>query len=1008
MNTTGTGGNAFRKRGSANRPLFALGTGAVVCSLALSAVIAPTAFAATGDTITGIAWQDYSGDGIKEVTDPVLAGIEVMAVDDDGNETAAVTTGADGTYSLTLPSDAASWRVVAAIPDEAEWALWEEGYVGPDNGSSVQFADAGATNVDFSFHVPDAFVEYNPFVYVPIARFGALNGSGATKTAGVVLPWDAGNTPKTLTATAELNAQESTASTWRVKWSEIGSTNGSAWQRDRDDDGVGRLFTAAYLKSNVALGPGGIGAIYEVTPTDGTMSSPTADPAVLLDLADYGIDVGESGRVDEASWTDSDYLYEATDRFPYIGTNGLGGMSLSPDGNTLFVVNLKNRSLVSIDVSDPSAIGAVTEIELDSYFSDSSDLRPFGLTVDPETGSMYMSVSKTGEITGDSADTGLQVYRFDPSDPAALELVLDQKFGTLASAALWSRSPRAWANSSDDVVPATGVYGFQYQQYIASDVSVLHGNLVIGLRSRTGDQAGAETPITLASGTVSVVVGATGATLLAVPQAGGTFEFAVENWNFFDDGWTSTRGESQGSMATVPSRPDGVLVSGIHVGGGSYETGIRRLNTTTGNHVNALGPVLNKQPDGVTQPSLAKANGLGSISALAGNAPIEIGNRVWFDADRDGEQDASEVPIEGVTVRLLNADGDELAVTTTDADGVYKFRSDEAPGLTAHTEYVVEFDASSAVLPTSVVDLGVTDASAFGLTNPATVAELFDSNPAIETGRASVTTGGWGENDHSIDAGYVIRPNVGLDKKVLLAGESPADAPAASDTFYEDGTPKPRVVAVGDTIRYVLTVTAAIGAPADDVTVADKLPTGLIMTGYASTMNGAVDTQQYDGTTWTIGDMAAGDTAQLIVTARVGSLTPLNQQVTNVAQLSVDGEDVLDVEEKNPGRDGGRNAEPDDGYDEVDILIQEDGGPGSAGTTSGTPGATNPIGTPGTSDSVGTAGTSDPTGTPGTTETAGTPGTTETAGTPGTTETAGTPGTTETAGTPGTTETAGY
>ena len=52
-----------------------------------------------------------------------------------------------------------------------------------------------------------------------------------------------------------------------------------------------------------------------------------------------------------------------------------------------------------------------------------------------------------------------------------------------------------------------------------------------------------------------------------------------------------------------------------------------------------------------------------------------IGNYVWFDANADGIQDATETPIQGVTVNLLNASGAILQTTTTSATGLYEFDS---------------------------------------------------------------------------------------------------------------------------------------------------------------------------------------------------------------------------------------------------------------------------------------------------------------------------------------------
>src|SRR5690606_38739195 len=74
-----------------------------------------------------------------------------------------------------------------------------------------------------------------------------------------------------------------------------------------------------------------------------------------------------------------------------------------------------------------------------------------------------------------------------------------------------------------------------------------------------------------------------------------------------------------------------------------------------------------------TTGNFGKGSGLSALSLLAAPAPIQIGNYVWFDADRDGEQDADEIAVPGATVRLLDTEGNELASTTTDENGEYYF-----------------------------------------------------------------------------------------------------------------------------------------------------------------------------------------------------------------------------------------------------------------------------------------------------------------------------------------------
>lgn len=67
-----------------------------------------------------------------------------------------------------------------------------------------------------------------------------------------------------------------------------------------------------------------------------------------------------------------------------------------------------------------------------------------------------------------------------------------------------------------------------------------------------------------------------------------------------------------------------------------------------------------------------KANGLGDLEILTDYQPIEIGNRIWNDANNNGIQDAGEAGINAVAVQLLSpglngifGDGDDVIVATT-------------------------------------------------------------------------------------------------------------------------------------------------------------------------------------------------------------------------------------------------------------------------------------------------------------------------------------------------------
>jgi hypothetical protein len=120
--------------------------------------------------------------------------------------------------------------------------------------------------------------------------------------------------------------------------------------------------------------------------------------------------------------------------------------------------------------------------------------------------------------------------------------------------------------------------------------------------------------------------------------------------------------------------------------------------------------------------------------------PATIGDKVWVDSDGDGIQDTGEAGVAGVTVELLDENGNSFSTpitTTTDANGKYSFNV--APGT-----YSVKFSNPSTTLYTgfTLADQGTddvdSDANSSGLTNSVTVES--------------------GEINNTLDAGLVPKP----------------------------------------------------------------------------------------------------------------------------------------------------------------------------------------------------------------------------------------------------------
>ncbi|SFD14779.1 SdrD B-like domain-containing protein [Massilia yuzhufengensis] len=155
----------------------------------------------------------------------------------------------------------------------------------------------------------------------------------------------------------------------------------------------------------------------------------------------------------------------------------------------------------------------------------------------------------------------------------------------------------------------------------------------------------------------------------------------------------------------------------------------------------------------------AGATGLSQVVTLASGehnttidagvyTPASLGDRVWLDANANGQQDDGETGVAGVKVSLhgggldgqLSTTGDNtLVTTTTDASGKYKF-----DGLAPGVEYQVEFDKPAGSVFTGL-DIGNDNS---------------DSDAGAQ-GRSQVVTLASGENNTSIDAGVYVKASLG-------------------------------------------------------------------------------------------------------------------------------------------------------------------------------------------------------------------------------------------------------
>ncbi len=132
----------------------------------------------------------------------------------------------------------------------------------------------------------------------------------------------------------------------------------------------------------------------------------------------------------------------------------------------------------------------------------------------------------------------------------------------------------------------------------------------------------------------------------------------------------------------------------------------------------------------------AQITGIDAGLILQLTTKASIGDRVWYDSNRDGDQDAGEPGIAGVTVQLLDAANTVLATTTTDAFGMYIF-TNLNPGV-----YRVSFGGVAGMQRTVLNATG------------GTIADITDSDADPTTGRTQGYTLNAGGKNMSVDAGY--------------------------------------------------------------------------------------------------------------------------------------------------------------------------------------------------------------------------------------------------------------
>ncbi len=343
-------------------------------------------------------FKDFNSNGVLDsasdlAADHGVANITVRAfAAGQSTPSATASSSATGAYTLTGLTSAGAYRIeFSALPSD-----YSPSFAG--SGSSVQFANAGATNVNFALNAPCDYCQNAPYFATSFRINGdPLAGGGAgSLMSTLALPYSAsGDTPiQHVTMTVG---------------SQTGALWGMAYRRE-----TRTLYTAAVVQRHIGFGPLGIGGIYTIA-VDNPSAVSTATAAPFVDLASLSVMVGANPRNPGDLSSDHNLPSHDPGAFDAVGKIGMGGIDVSDDGGTLWVVNLNGPELLSLplNIAAPAAAD-VTHIAIPSPACANGVFRPFA--VKARYGRVYVGgVCSAEGASASAADLQAHVLVHDPA-----------------------------------------------------------------------------------------------------------------------------------------------------------------------------------------------------------------------------------------------------------------------------------------------------------------------------------------------------------------------------------------------------------------------------------------------------------------------------------------------------------------------------------------------------------------------------------------------------------------
>ena len=650
----------------------------------------------TGNT-GGTVWRDYNNDGIKDASETQgVSGVTVKAFDCNGTLLGTTTSDANGQYTFSTFTPSVSNKIrleFSGIPTP-----YKASGSGSGNGTDVRFVSATGCAYDFGINNPSDYCQTNPQYVLPCYVNGTTTGTGANDAAVIATPYSSTGLNS---AYADFNGTQGTGPVARMDAliSQVGSVWGEAYHQTQK-----HIYFGTFLKRHVGMADGP-GYIYNfdysgTTPSyTGKFNLQGATPNNGGAAIDLGTVCRSAACAGSGTGITADYVLSTDkalpnidlDAFGKIGTMSFGDLEMQPQTDYLWAVNLYQKALIRVNVSSnptalPTDVAQYVLSDITGYpTSTTGILRPWALKFNDGKG--YLGVVNDATVSGLQSDLRAYVLQFDPNNiNAGFTQVLnfDPNIKKDPDPVQAPVKFQKWVNTYS--VPPVNVFPLTGKDYAFYPQAILSGiefdgsnNMYLSFLDRLGHQLGYDNYAPLSQTTAFLRTWTFGELLKACTTNN---TWSIEGTNscqlgaeFFQDIMGDGNPESsEGSLAILKSGNQIMNVSidphpqGV-TGTPYFATqGTMTYNLGTGAIDNWYSVFYGNNP------LFGKANGLGDIELVCNPEPIEIGNYVWLDQNKDGVQDPCESPLSNITVELWK-NNVKLASTTTTSTGNYYFSS---------------------------------------------------------------------------------------------------------------------------------------------------------------------------------------------------------------------------------------------------------------------------------------------------------------------------------------------